>query len=315
MKKNYCFIALLLFAFSINVFAGEDKPSIVVAPFSYVKETVSESDLRRIEAQVEKTINDCKRFDVVNRTDMVVIDKERIKMQGEDFIDGRYIQQGKKIGAEYMVFGRVNSTSCKPDGGKYKNHVAVISLTIKIVDVATTAEIANNPFELNSGKSSGQKTAATKGTSTILDKVMKTNTKDLANDADAAMARTPEQAMTKAIESVEDEMRDFIIEKFPMKFTIAEILEKTDEKVKTILVLAGKPNGVKEKDNLSVIEIIETEVEGKKYLRNVEIAKIEILKFEGDNFSRCAVRTGGVELLAKMNAKARLKAITVQKKF
>jgi len=312
MKKLF----YVLYAFNlicIAAIAGNDnKPSIIVAPFSYVKGTINESDLRRIEAQVENTVNESKRFNVVNRSDMVALDNERVKMKGEDFIDGRYIEQGKKIGAQFMIFGRINTTSCKPDGGNTSNNIAIINFTIKIVDVENTSEIANNVFESGSGKSIAQNRNATKSASKVFDRFAGTNTSSAVRDADAALARTPELAMTRAIENIDDQLRDFIIEKFPVKFPLADVVDKSDDKVKAILILAGKIDGVKEKDNLSIIETIETEVEGKKYSRSVEIAKLEIVKFEGD-FCRCAVRSGGTELMKKLEAKAKLKAITVNK--
>lgn len=46
-----------------------------------------------------------KRFVVVERTKLNVIDKEKELQKSEDFIDGKVVQQGVSIGADYLITG------------------------------------------------------------------------------------------------------------------------------------------------------------------------------------------------------------------
>ncbi|HKR05134.1 MAG TPA: hypothetical protein VJY62_10925 [Bacteroidia bacterium] len=310
MKNKFIKLLLLLFTLTGSAFA-QDKQTIAIAPFSYVKNSITDGDLKRVEARVEKVINEMKRFDVVNRQDMIALDSERVAMKGEDFIDGRYIEQGKKLGAQLMVFGRINSTSDKPQGkDNANNYIATINLTIKIVDVTTTAEIGNTSVEASSGKNASKATGATKAGARIFDRVTGSNTGDAANSTADIMARNSDQAMSKAIENIEDELRPFLIETFPAMFPIAQVLDKKDNKVKTVLIAGGKNAGIKNKDKMKVVELVDMDVEGKKFIRKATVAELQVTKVEDENFSQCNVLSGGTDLFSRMESKAKLKAIT-----
>ena len=69
-------------------------------------------------------------------------------------------------------------------------------------------------------------------------------------------------------------------------------------------------SGIKKGDRLSVVELVETEVGGRNLTRKKEIGEIKVSKVEDENFSICDVKSGGTEILTKINSKSKIQVIT-----
>ena len=74
----------------------------------------------------------------------------------------------------------------------------------------------------------------------------------------------------------------------------------------------GSAFGLKKGDKLSVAELVEMEVGGKKIIRKKEIGELKITKVEDENFSICEVKSGGIDINSKFKAQAKLQIITKQ---
>lgn len=90
--------------------AQEGNKSIAILAFSYSKPCPLEHESKATEYQgiVSGQFVRDNRFSVVERGKMTMIEKERELQKSEDFIDGKVVQQGVGIGADYMITGFIN---------------------------------------------------------------------------------------------------------------------------------------------------------------------------------------------------------------
>jgi len=221
---------------------------------------------------------------------------EKELQKTEDFIDGSVVAQGANLGATFLISGHVNSASAseftttdqttgQTVSGGFK---AKLSISLKVIDVATGQVTTSETIEPKGGSMLGQ----------------------LAGVAPS----TAEAAITKAIKDISSKIDEFVSKNFPTIFQIAEIQEKDGSgSAKTVLIAGGSDFGLKKGDKLKVIELTEMEVSGKKMLRKKEVGELQITKVEDENFSICTVKAGGADINKKFEAKARLQVITLAK--
>lgn len=286
MKKIIISTALLL---GVNLFvnAQTDKTSIGILPVTSTdgkqyKETVS------ITEEVTNSFVKTKRFIMVDRTKMDALKNEKNLQKTEDFMDGSTIEQGKSLGAQFLISNTLNSYS-------NNGEVCKFSLSLKVIDVATGQIITSETIEAKGGGIGGSLTNAALGAN-----VANTNDKD--------------GALKKALKDVTGEIDKFVSKNFPATFSIAEISEKDSKGgAKTILISGGSDMGLKKGDKLKIVEVSEMEVNGKKMTRKKDVAEIKITKVEDSNFSSCTVSSGNADITTKFDAKAKLQVITLEK--
>lgn len=278
-----------------GLITAQEKISIGVIPFS---SKYSEGVNTTIEESVTNSFAKTKRFDMVSRSQMEALKKERELQKSEDFMDGSFIAQSKNLGAQYLVAGNINAASASQEntrnskGETITTYDASISLALKIIDIETGKIIASEILN----------TKADKG---LL---------SLKSWGDAVTGKTPQnttEAFAVAVKDIEKEIDKFVSANFPVSFAIVEIQEVDGSgSAKKILVSGGSAFGVKAKDKLAVVEVSEIEVGGKKMSRKKPIGELRVLKVEDENFSVCEVKEGGIDINAKFKAKANLQVVT-----
>ncbi len=72
---------------------------------------------------------------VVDRETFVDVETERERQKSESFIDGQYVEQGKALGADFMIFPSYTSASRL--------------LILRVVDVAKSAVVINKEYPLS----------------------------------------------------------------------------------------------------------------------------------------------------------------------
>jgi curli biogenesis system outer membrane secretion channel CsgG len=285
MKKTAIALICML-GFSVFMSAQTQKISIGILPVlnadgRQYKETVA------ITEEVSNAFVKTKRFIMVDRTKMDALKNEKNLQKGEDFIDGNTIEQGKSVGAEFLISNTLNS---------YTNNgeVCKFTLSLKVIQVATGEIVASEKIEAKGGGIGGSIANAAFGN------VVNTN-----ND---------EKALRKALKDVTEDIDKFVRKNFPATFAIAEISEKDSKGgAKTLLISGGSDMGLKKGDKLKIIEISELMVNGKKMTRKKDVAEIKITKVEDGNFCTCSVSSGHADITAKFDAKAPLQVITLDK--
>lgn len=286
MKKTVFTTALFL-TFNLLMNAQAEKTSIGVLPVTSTdghqyKETVA------ITEELSNAFVKTKRFVMVDRSKMDAIKHEKNLQKTEDFMDGSTIEQGKSLGAQFLISNTLNSYS-------NNGEVCKFALSLKVIDVATGQILTSETIEAKGGSIGGSLTNAALG-------------------ANVANTNNPEGALKKALKDISGEIDKFVAKNFPATFAIAEISEKDSKgAAKTILISGGSDMGLKKGDKLKVVEVSEMEVNGKKMTRKKDLAEIKIVKVEDNNFSSCSVSNGGADITTKFDAKAKLQVITLEK--
>lgn len=289
--KNYYFIIYFLFSFS-TIFSQSEKTSVGILPFTSNSNSINYQYVNSIQEEVTTSFVSTKRFNIVDRSKMDALKKEKELQKGEDFIDGSVVQQGKNLGAEFLISGHVNSASAEEftytdtngqlQSGGYK---AKLSISLKIIDVATGQVTISETIEPKGGSMFAQMTIGGE--------------------------KTADAAINKAIKDIHDKVDEFVAKNFPVTFLIAEIQEKDSKgNATSILVAGGSGFGLQKGDQLKVVEMTEVDVNGKKIIRKKEIGTLKISKVEDENFSICSVKSGGLEINSKFESKAKLQVIT-----
>lgn len=288
MKKLLILSTLLLSLSKITL--SQEKTSVGILPFTYVQSAASYADVNSIQETVINAFVKTKRFSIVDRSKMGAIKEEKELQKSEDFIDGSVVEQGKNLGAAFLITGHVISAhgdQMTSSDGKSISYKATLSISLKVIDISTGQVITSETIEPKAG----------------------TNLGGMFGIASSSAS----DAVSKSIKKIEDKIDDFVSRNFPISFSIAEIQEKDSKgNATTILLAGGSGFGLKKGDKLKVVELKEIEVNGKKMTRKKEIGEIKITKIEDENFSICSVNAGGDVINSKFVEKAKLQVTTAK---
>jgi hypothetical protein len=291
MKK--IILSIALFAGINFVAKAQEKTGVGIMPFTYVQGAADYQDVNSIQETVINAFVKTKRFNIVDRSKMDALRKEKDLQKSEDFIDGSVIQQGVSLGANFLISGHVISAQAErmettPDSKTGKitiTYKAKLSIQLKVIDVATGQVITSESIEPKGGSALG--------------------------GMFGLAPSSPQAAISKAIEGIEYKVDEFVNENFPATFPIVEIQEKDDKGNATKIMIAGGTSfNLKKGDKLKVVEVSIIEVNGKKLERKKDIGELKITKVEDENFSTCSVKSGGIDINSKFEAKAKLLVIT-----
>jgi len=295
--KKIITLSVLLFLALIKINAQDEKKVIGIAPFTGAYDTPI---LNSIEEVVSSSFGKTKRFNLVGRSQMNAIKNEKELQKTEDFIDSKYIAQTKSLGAQLLISGNVTSVNATQEthtdsqGRTSYSYNSTITLDLKVLDVETGQVIASDVVSSKADKG-------------LLD------LKSWGNALTGSTPSSGQEAYSVALKRLEKEIDNFVSKNFPVSFLIAEIQEQGgDGSAKTILISGGSAFGLKKGDKLSVAELVEMEVGGKKIIRKKEIGELKITKVEDENFSICEVKSGGIDINSKFKAQAKLQITTKQ---
>jgi TolB-like protein len=291
MKQIILSIALIA---GLNfVASAQEKTGVGIMPFSFVQGAASSQDVNSIQESVTNAFVKTKRFNIVDRSKMDALKKEKDLQKSEDFIDGSVIAQGVSLGANFLISGHVISAQAErmetapssTTGQVTVSYKAKLLISLKVIDVATGQVVTSETIEPKGGS--------------VIGGMM------------GMAPSTPEAAISKAIKGIEDKVDDFVIKNFPSTFPIVEIQEKDSKGNATkIMIAGGSAFNLKKGDKLKVVEVSIIEVNGKKLERKKELGELKITKVEDENFSTCSVSSGGIDINAKFEANAKLLVIT-----
>ncbi|PZF72669.1 CsgG/HfaB family protein [Taibaiella soli] len=305
---------LLLFA--MLQFAGllcysQTKTSVGIIPFERSSnsrnrnESISNDEKTLIEDAITDAFIKAKHFTLVDRSNLNALDNERELQKSEAFINGATVEQGKSIGADYLI--RLGLQDYKNDGV-----VCKFKLTLNVINVAT-GELRNTEIiDVHVGHQ-GTKVAAAFGTAaagTMLSSRVPAASMLASNTSSAgSMVGSKQKALQKALNAVADEMDDFVAKKFPLTFTIVEIQKQDSNGAVKILIAGGMSSGLQRGDKLKAVYMKDMDVDGKKLTRTVFLADLTVSKVEDDNFSICLVNTVRNKIPAMLENGTKLKAI------
>lgn len=286
-------ILLMLLIFNSNDSFSQEKITIGVMAFTYERGSAGSNDVTSIQDAVTNAFVKTRRFNIVDRSKMNAIKKEKELQKSEDFIDSKVIAQSSSLGAQFLVSGHVVSATATESTYKDSNtgqlrssgFTAKLSIVIQVIDVETGQVTKSETIQPKGGSYLGTLTSTA--------------------------PKTAQEAIAKAIKDIENKVDEFVNENFPVFFDIIEIQEVSGSgEAKKILISGGKAFGLKKGDKFTIVENVETEVSGKKIVRKKNIGEIKVELVEDDNFSICSVKSGGIELNSRFVAKAKLNVIS-----
>ena len=283
---------MVLTIFALNTAFAQDKMVIGILPFTYVSGAANFQDVNSISEAVVTSFVKTKRFNIVDRSKLDAVTAEKQLQKSADFVDGTVADQGKSMGAQYLISGHVNSASkseemktrTKLDGTteRYKAVDAQVNFTCKVIDVATGQVINSETFKNEPGLLS--------------------------------LANTKEEAFNNALKNLGKAIDKWVTRNFPLVFDMVEVQAKDKKGMPSeILVGAGSDAGVAKGDKLAIVEISMVKVGDVMKPRNKEIGFAKVSKIEDGSFSICTVTEGADVLSEKIAAGATIKFKTVDK--
>jgi hypothetical protein len=263
MKK-----AIFVLITIVNSLSGySQKDSRLVVGVSEFTSEVDSKYCRAVAEKVVQVVTNTRRFDVVDRTSYDKVKQELELQKTEAFLDSKNtVKQDAALAAEYMIIGHIikmNIYAMKNTDGSVNGYKASVAFTLKVNQVET-------------GKTTEAESFQTEVSPLML---------------------SPESSVNEALKSIEPHLTAYFTKTFPLITKISKILVTEKDKAVQILIAGGKDFGFKEGDKL-IVEKNEI-IDGKPYPS--QIGEIKILKIAGDDFSECAVSSGGKEILSGFN--------------
>lgn len=293
MNSKILFLAIAAVIIGSTGCFSQCKKTVAVVPFTSSSYKYKSYSKTLTESFVNVFVKSG-RFNVVDRTNFDAIYSEENLQKGESFISGQVVEQGKKVGAQYIIAGNMASVINEKSYGedskghrKFNGYTGRISFSIKIIDVETGQIAATETFNGKSGGISGLGLSLT------------TNAWP-----------SKERAINKCIEVSEKHIAKFIDKQFPAMAQVFEISEQSRSKAISIVVAGGSDIGFCKGQDLKVIEIKTVEIGGRKLERKKEIGWVKIKNVEDENFSSCKVVRGGEAIKTRMNSNSVLWVIS-----
>jgi TolB-like protein len=284
-------LSIFSFCAALSIFSQE-KMTIGILPFTYVSGSAAYQDVNTISEAVVTSFVKTKRFNIVDRSKLDEVSAEKQLQKSSEFVDGTVADQGKSMGAQYLISGHVNSASkteewktrTKLDGTteRYLAVDAQINFTCKVIDVATGQVVNSEAFKNEPGLLS--------------------------------LAGTKDEAFNNAIKSLSKSIDKWVSKNFPLVFDMVEVQTKDKKGYPSeILVGAGSDSGVSKGDKLLVVEVSKVQVGGVTKERNKEVGSAKVTKIEDGSFSICSIVEGADIINERISAGAVIKFKTVDK--
>lgn len=263
---SYLFILVFCFVNSLIGYSQTDSlPVIGVSKFTSETESKFSGAVTK---KVIEILTQSQRFQVVDRVSYDKVKEELELQKSEAFIDTKKrAEQGVALAAQFLVTGNIikmNVYAMKNPDGSVNGYKASVSFQMQVNDVAK-----------------GSSTKAESFQSSV-----------------SPLMLSPESAVNEAVKSLDEKLRDWVINNFPVTVKVLKILTTKKDEASIILIAGGKTYGLKEGDKLTIQKI--EMLEGNPY--PTEIGQIKIIKLAGENFAECSVSKGGSEILARFNA-------------
>ncbi|MCI5912991.1 MAG: penicillin-binding protein activator LpoB [Prevotella sp.] len=242
---------MLMLVCSLQGYAQADtRPVVGVAAFTCDQESPYTG---LVTEKVVEMLTGTRRFRVVDRTSRDKINEELELQKSESFIDSKnLVEQDVAVAAEKMITGHIVKIPVyriKNGDGSTRGYKASVAFQMKVVDVATGLSTEATSFQGKTGHE----------------------------------CLSPESAVTEAMMSLQTDIYDYFRLNFPVTARISRILAEKNGVAKTLLVSAGKAQGISVGCKFTV-ESIET-IDGLPY--PVPIGTIEVKRIAGDIFSEC----------------------------
>lgn len=280
---KYFFTFLLICAVQF-VHAQYDTIYMAVLPFHSTSAS-SQDFVEATRAFVIETLSKDYRFVLVERDEFDAVYKEREYQKSEDFIDGKIVEQGKAVGADFLLEGYYDASINRLSFNIFE----VKNGSLKCSIVANKARMENES-----------------GLSKLLQKAV-----DLENSNQSAVARNRIKPSRYVIETnIKQLVRDCFQQKM---WTVIRPISETGSKVKQLLIAAGSRMGLKKGTIVEIQVLLSEEIDGVALERMESAGWGRVIKVESENFSILKIEAGAKNIKKQLAAGHKLKCRYIKK--
>lgn len=270
--KNLYSLLLCLFVFQLQ--AQYDTIYVAILPFASDSEMTEESRTKLQNIVADEFSRDY-RIVLLDRGEFDVVAEERDRQRDEDFIDGKIVEQGKAIGAEYLVDGFVDNYGRQ--------------LFLKVYDVSDGSLTGSIVSSLTVKRHQKH----------LLD--IKGELKDIFSTT----TRT-EQLQKNVKQLINQCFSEFL-------YIVVGAEEESKKRVRSLKVYAGSNMGLKKGQLLEVQALVEEEVEGVITTRRESAGWGRIEKVDGESWCILKVEAGKGNIKNFLNKGTKLRCRAIKK--
>ena len=290
MRKLSTSIILILFSTFVFSQDNNNESSIKVGILPVTStNTAYDSYTTTVQASITKSFAEKSRFTVVDRTKMDEVAKEKKLQKQEDFINSTFIaEQGKSIGAQYLVSANIMSITSKWVKIAKTDYFSKPIREYTVQGIQVYVQLNVQILEVATGSIKSNKTYTDGGT----------------------YESSNEDAIIGAVAGgFGGYFKSWINEVFPIQMKIIRIESKSRKGLpETVLIKGGAEMDLSVSkgflsNNSSELEVYYNEVltvDGKDMTRKIVIGKVRIDENQGE-FSVCKVKSGAEEIQKKMD--------------
>ncbi len=303
-------------AAQIPVSANPDlKQTLAVFDFKAAPGTKMAEYAAGIQEKINEAFVKSKRFNMVERSQLDALTKE-MQIQ-ETMADSQVAKLGNVSGAKFLVLGTISNVS----GGQVTTAAAAnigkggasytgkddlgftgnVAINIKVVDVASGKILKQESIVSKSGEAGAIAGAA--GALKSLGDLGNMIGSAASAGAKAGLPKSEGEAISKAIEKLDEKVMAFIDAQFPLLIDILDVkMNKKGDAWETIEVAVGKELGFEKGDVLKIVKVTEREVMGRKTTQTDLLGNAKITIVKGDLISDAKVSKGADEIMAAFTA-------------
>lgn len=227
------FLTFSVFALTMCTMVQAQKERMYVRAFTYGS-SVSAENCEKVRAAVFGAVNASERFELLDAFAQAGIAQELEKIKGEDAMHDPGARNNVAVvkANSYIMDGDVSALEVKEDikDGK-KVYACSFNFSVTITDIFNNTTVATKNFSHSSSSVGG-----TLGSFLNYD--------------------SPEKAINGSLSTIEKDIKNFIIDEFPLEGTIyGEDFEIKKDKLTQCYINLGSNIGVKEGDIFNIFEI------------------------------------------------------------
>lgn len=230
--RNFLFI-ILLNLMCFNIKGQETKQKLGFIPYSNPDNDPSgyrDMAYNYLYESATRIFINTQRFEILDRSKFDILSLEKNYQKGDDFINSEIVAQGNSLAAEVLAVAKLTALSVTQD--PEKGWLAFFTVELKQIDIETSKAV--DAVQLKGQLKPG-------GNITLGSTIVPSG----------GHISSPEQAIAKAVEQMEDRLYDWIHESFPVKMIVLDF----DASNKVIYVKGGKDIGLNLKDNMCLRRI------------------------------------------------------------
>jgi Peptidoglycan-synthase activator LpoB len=286
MKKR----RFILWAFMLAFLMAKAQNKVIAIPSFSGKATIKSESRQMFENAFDRAAKKQGRFNIVERVQLEVIEEERRRQKSDEYVDATIAEQGKALGADYMIVVEIQAYNCAdmfyealgnyPAGRLVQLNVV---FSAKMISAATGEVVFIHQQELSAKNDCGKSSPSYKQPKDQLE----------------------QELLSKLTKRFENYATGFLCQALVPDAQILEI-KKTNGK-KAAAVVIGTTAFFKEKTILEVYWEETIDIDGEKNIRKIPVGELVFEEMEGEKIGNCAVREGGKEILALFGKETKLK--------